>query len=238
MDAVWPVGRAVVYPLCRLLRWRIVGLGSLPRDGAALLASNHISFLDPMAILWLGDRRRRQVRFLAKAELWDVGFFRFFLTRTRQIPVDRRSLSTVGSLGAAAAALHGGECVCVYPEGTISGDLEPMAAKTGVARLAARTGVPVTPVGVWGTHRLSTKGRPAHFAVGVAVTIAVGDPIPVGPDDDAFEATDRIMAAVVDCVATARRVYPQVPRRRDDGWWVRDADTAVLQPTPRGRRLA
>lgn len=238
VDAVWSGGRTVVYPLCRLFRWRIVGLDSLPRDGAVLLASNHISFLDPLALLWLGDRRRRKVRFLAKAELWRVGFFRFFLTRTRQIPVDRASLSTVGTLGAAASALDDGECVCVYPEGTISDDLEPMAAKTGVARLAARTGVPVTPVGVWGTHRVSTKGRPAHFAVGVAVAIAVGDPVAVTPDEDAFAATDRIMAAVVDCVATARRIYPQAPRRRDDGWWVRAADTAVLHPTSRGRRLA
>jgi 1-acyl-sn-glycerol-3-phosphate acyltransferase len=235
MDRVWTVGRAIVYPLCRLIRWRIVGLGALPRDGAVLLASNHISFLDPLAILWLGDRRRRKVRFLAKAELWRVGFFRFFLTRTGQIPVDRRSIAAVGTLGAAAAALNDGECVCVYPEGTISDNLEPMAAKAGVARLAARTGVPVTPVGLWGTHRLSTKGRPAHLAVGVAVSIAVGAPIVIAPDEDAFAATDRIMAAVVECVATARRIYPQAPGRHDDGWWVRAAETAVLQPTRRGR---
>jgi 1-acyl-sn-glycerol-3-phosphate acyltransferase len=238
MDGVWTVGRAIVHPLCRLIRWRIVGPGTVPRDGPVLLASNHISFLDPLAILWLGDQGRRKVRFLAKAELWRVGFFRFFLTRTGQIPVDRRSMAAVGTFGAAASALNNGECVCVYPEGTISDDLEPMAAKAGVARVAARTGVPVTPVGVWGTHRLSTLGRPAHVAVGVAVTIAVGDPVVVGRDEDPFAATDRIMAAVVECVATARRIYPQAPRRHDDGWWVRAPETAVLHPTPRGRHLA
>ncbi len=125
-DPVWTLGRCIVYPLCRLVRWTIAGLDRIPADGPVVLASNHISFLDPMAMLWIGDRRRRKVRFMAKAELWKSRFCRFFLVHTGQIPVSRHSAAAGGSLGAAEQSLAAGECVCIYPEGTISRDLEPM----------------------------------------------------------------------------------------------------------------
>ena len=231
MDAVWGLGRSVVYPFCRLLRWRIDGLEHMPEDGPALLACNHISFLDPMAILWLGDRRHRKIRFLAKAELWRVRGLRFFLVHTRQIPVDRRSLAANAPLDAGRRALDAGECVCMYPEGTISPDLEPMAAKAGIGRLAAQSGAPVVPVGIWGTHRLSTLGRAVRPRIGVAVSMVVGKSLHVAPDEDAAHATDRIMAAVAESVGGARRIYPQRPRRRGDDWWVRGPETAVPRAT-------
>lgn len=237
-DPVWFVGRCIVYPLCRLVRWTITGVDHIPADGPVLLASNHISFIDPMAILWLGDRRRRKVRFMAKAELWKSRFCRFFLVRTRQIPVSRNSVAAGGSLDAAAKSLAAGECVCIYPEGTISDDLEPMAAKAGIGRLALDSRAPVVPVGVWGTHRLSTKGRKPRPRVGVAVSIVVGEPVDVGATDDIVDAADRIMAAICECVAEARRLYPQHPRGRDDGWWVRAPETAVFQPAPRHHRAS
>ncbi len=235
---MWAVGRSLVYPWCRLIRWTIVGLERIPADGPVLLASNHISFLDPMAILWLGDRRRRKVRFMAKAELWNTRFCRFFLVRTGQIPVSRHSAAAGGSLGAAAASLAAGECVCIYPEGTISDDLEPMAAKTGIGRLATDTRVPVTPVGIWGTHRLATKGRKPRPRLGVAVTMVVGEPVDLNDPDDIVGDADRVMAAICDCVADARRIYPQRPRGRDDGWWVRAPETARLRPAPRPHRAS
>ena len=200
-----------------------------------LLACNHVSFLDPLAVLWLGERRRRKARFLAKAELWNVRGLRFFLVHTHQIPVPRETTAASGSLAAAAAALRAGQCVCIFPEGTISDDLEPMPGKTGVARLAALSGVPVTPVGLWGVHRIYTLGRKPRWRTGIAESIVVGEPVAVGPGDDVFDATDRIMTAVAACVATARGIYPQKPRRREGDWWVRRPDTAVLRPTSRTR---
>ncbi len=237
-DRVWALGRSIVYPLCRMVRWTITGLDRIPADGPVLLASNHISFLDPMAMLWLGDRRRRKVRFMAKAELWNTRFCRFFLVRTGQIPVSRHSAAAGGSLDAAAKALAAGECVCIYPEGTISDDLEPMAAKIGIGRLATASQAPIVPVGVWGTHRLSTKGRKPRPRVGVAVSIVVGEPVDIAATDDIIDAADRIMAAICACVAEARRVYPQQPRGRDDGWWVRAPETAVPQPAARHHRAS
>lgn len=227
-----------MYPWCRLIRWTIIGLEHIPSDSAVVLASNHVSFLDPMAMLWLGDRRRRKVRFMAKAELWTSRFCRFFLVRTGQIPVSRNTAAAGGSLDAAAKSLAAGECVCIYPEGTISDDLEPMAAKTGIGRLAVESGVPVLPVGVWGTQRVATKGSKPRPRIGVAVSIVVGPPIELGGTSDVVDAADRIMGGICDCVAEARRVYPQHPRRRDDGWWVRAPESAVLQPSPRHHRAS
>ena len=139
-----------------------------PRQGAVLLACNHISLLDPLIVLWLGECTRRKVRFLAMAELWKTPVLRFFLEHTHQIPVDRASAGALGSLESAATALRAGECVAVFPEGEISTDLELMPGKTGVARLAASTGVPVTPMGVWGSQRVHAKGRKPKVPWGIA----------------------------------------------------------------------
>ena len=81
----------------------------------------------------------------------------------------------------------------MFPEGEISTDLELMPGKTGVARLAATTGVPVTPMGVWGSQRVHAKGRKPKVPWGIRSSIVVGPPITVAPEDDVFDATDRIM---------------------------------------------
>lgn len=235
MEWSYGLARVLAYPLRLVFRIPQQGFGHVPRQGPVILAANHVSFLDPLMILWLGERTHRKIRFLAMAELWQSRLLHFFLVHTKQIPVARESSLAGGSLANAARALRDGECVCIFPEGGISADLEPMAAKTGVARLAASSGVPVTPVGTWGGHRLYTKGRPRRLRPGVAITVVAGPPVVVTATDDVFEATDRIMAAVADCVATARRIYPQQPRRKEDPWWVRSPDTAVARPTSRQR---
>ncbi len=133
-----------------------------------ILASNHVSYLDPFVLGALADRRHRRVRFLAKRELFDRRATGTVLRAAHQIPVTRDSVDASGSLDAAVAALTAGECVCVFPEGTISLDLEPMPGKTGTARLAAASGVPVTPVGLWGAQRILFKGRKPRWRWGIA----------------------------------------------------------------------
>ena len=127
-------------------------------------------------------------------------------------------------------ALRRGECVTVFPEGTISLDLDPMAGKSGTARLAQASGVPVTPVGLWGMQRVLFKGRKPRVAHrrrrdGDASARRCA----VAPDEDVHEATDRIMAAICEQVARAREIYPQSPEPGDDGWWVRPPETARLR---------
>ena len=214
LEPVYGLARVIAYPIRPLFHVRRIGSRHVPRQGPVLLACNHISLLDPVIVLWLGECTHRKVRFLAMAELWKTPVLRFFLEQTHQIPVDRASAGALGSLDAAATALDAGECVAVFPEGEISADLELMPGKTGVARLAASTGVPVTPMGVWGSQRVHAKGRKPTVPWGIALSIVVGPPITVAPDDDAFEATDRIMEAIAECVATARGLRTAARRRR------------------------
>jgi 1-acyl-sn-glycerol-3-phosphate acyltransferase len=235
MEPVWGLGRVLLYPIRPMFRVVMVGRQHVPRTGPVLLASNHVSFLDPLLLLWLGERTRRKVRFLAMAELWRIRGMRFFLTHTHQIPVPRGTAAAGSSLMPALAALERGECLGIFPEGGISDDLDPMPGKTGIAWLAGLSGAPVVPVGVWGGQRLYPKGRKRRLRPGVFVSIVVGPPLSVGRDEDVCVATDRIMGAVAAAVRTAREIYPQRPKRRDDGWWVRPPETAVPRPTPRGR---
>ena len=69
------------------------------------------------------------------------------------------------------------------------------------------------------------------MARGVAQTVVVGDPVQVTSADDVYDATDRVMEAIVRCVARARAIYPQQPGPADDAWWVRSPETAVLRPS-------
>jgi 1-acyl-sn-glycerol-3-phosphate acyltransferase len=129
-------------------------------------------------------------------------------------------------------ALQKGECVAVFPEGTISEDLEPMRGKSGTARLAQESGVAVVPVGLWGTHRMLTKGRRPHLSWGVAQVAVVGAPVHVAEGERVRDATLRIMDAITECVARARAIYPQRPAAGDDAWWWRDPETATAHRRP------
>jgi 1-acyl-sn-glycerol-3-phosphate acyltransferase len=230
VDATYVLARAALFPPLHLgIRWTFEGAQMVPVRGPVILASNHVSYLDPLVLAYLADRRHRKVRFLAKAELFEKGLLGPLLRSAGQIPVRRGTTDAASSLDAAVDALRGGECVTVFPEGTISLDLEPMAGKSGTVRLAQASGVPVTPVGLWGMQRILFKGRKPAWQTGVAETVVVGEPVHINPDEDVREATDRLMAAICKQVARAREIYPQAPEPGDDGWWVRAPDTARLR---------
>jgi 1-acyl-sn-glycerol-3-phosphate acyltransferase len=221
-------------PLHHGFKWRVEGVDRIPGRGPAILASNHISYLDPLCLAYVADLAGRRVRFLAKAELFDRRWLAWILRSMGQIPVYRGTADASGALVAAAAALQAGECVVVFPEGTISRDFEPMAGRTGTARLARAVGAPVVPVGVWGTHRTITAGRRPKLRPGVAVSVVVGEALAIGPEDHPRETTDRIMTAICAQVARAREIYPQRPRSERSDWWVRRPETARLRSC-RGR---
>jgi len=230
VEPTYGVLRGLVKPLLRFgLQWTIEGAHLIPPRGPVLLASNHTSYLDPLCLAYVADRRHRKVRFLAKAELFDKAGFGFVLRSAKQIPVSRGATDAASSLRAAEETLRAGELVAVFPEGTISLDLEPMVGKTGTARLAQATGVAVTPIGLWGAHRIMFKGRKPDWRTGVAEVAVVGAPVMVSATDDVRDATDRVMAAVAGCVRRAREIYPQRPDGADDGWWVRAPETAVVR---------
>jgi 1-acyl-sn-glycerol-3-phosphate acyltransferase len=237
LPAVEPVYGALrntlVVPTRLAMRWTIEGAQRIPVRGPVILASNHVSYLDPIVLGFLADRRHRRVRFLAKRELFDKVPMGSVLRAAHQIPVARDTADAAGSLDAAVRAMRAGECIGVFPEGTISLDLDPMVGKTGTARLAAAAGVPVTPVGLWGAQRILFKGRKPRWRWGIAETIVVGDPVRVGPDEDARVATDRVMTAIAACVARARELYPQHSTAGEGDWWVRPPETAFVRVTGR-----
>ncbi|HXF56478.1 MAG TPA: lysophospholipid acyltransferase family protein [Actinomycetota bacterium] len=204
-------------PLALWFDWRFEGLERVPREGPVLVAANHISYFDPLAHAYLLVRAGRRPRFLAKRELFDHPLLGRILQGTGQIPVERGSGSQA-PLEEAARALRRGEAVVVYPEATVTRDPErrPMQGKTGVARLALATGVPVLPVAVWGSHRVWQRGGPRSLRFGRPIWLRVGEALDLsalaeGRDDPAAvrRLTERVMAALAELVEDLRARYPK-----------------------------
>jgi 1-acyl-sn-glycerol-3-phosphate acyltransferase len=193
-------------------RWR--GQEHLPRSGGAIVVSNHVSQADFTTLaVWVWDSGRIP-RFLIKHSLFALFAVGGLLRGAKQIPVVRGSAAARQSLDEAVAAIGRGECVCIYPEGTVTRDPEfwPMEPRTGVARLALTTDAPVVPVAQFGPQLLldvqRRKFRP--FARPAAVCQA-GPPV----DLSAYrgrpltaellrEVTAVIMGAVRDQLALVR----------------------------------
>ena len=133
-EPVYALARALVLPLLGLwFRWHIEGLENIPRRGPALLAFNHIAYLDPLAIAYVVDKAGRRPRFLAKSELFQDKRIAWALRACGQIEVKRGTRSASGALGSALSALGEGEVIVIFPEGTVTtnADLAPMASNRG-----------------------------------------------------------------------------------------------------------
>ncbi|RKT56227.1 lysophospholipid acyltransferase family protein [Saccharothrix australiensis] len=154
IDVLWPL-------VVLFVRVRMAGGANIPRRGAVLLASNHLSFADPVTLTAFALASGRVPRYLAKASLWKAPVIGWVMASGRHIPVDRGGVRGGQALGPARSSLEEGECVIVYPEGTFSTDPDgwPMRGRNGVARLALETRTPVVPVAQWGTRELLPPGR-------------------------------------------------------------------------------
>jgi 1-acyl-sn-glycerol-3-phosphate acyltransferase len=234
VDAVYPAAKAVFWPWLRYgLRWTVEGETNIPTHGPAILASNHVSYPDPLTLAYVTNLRRRRIRFLAKAELFKNPALGALLRAAHQIPVYRGTADSAGALSAAIDALQRGECVAVFPEGTISQDFEPMRGKSGTARLAQAVGMDVIPIGLWGTHRMLTKGRkPDLLQWRIAQVAVVGKPVQLVEGEHVRDSTLRIMDAITECVARARAIYPDRPAPGSDAWWWREPETAGAHRRP------
>lgn len=195
--------------------WR--GGEHLPATGGMIVAANHVSGVDPLTVGHYLVDHGAPPRFLAKAELFDVPVLGAILAKARQIPVYRGTSRAMDALAAARAALEEGSCVVIYPEGTHTQDPAgwPMTGKTGAARLALATGVPVVPLAQWGPQDMLPHGAKLPRIVPPRpVTLVAGPPVDLadlqGRDDAAAlrEATDRIMAAITGLLAEIRGEEP------------------------------
>jgi 1-acyl-sn-glycerol-3-phosphate acyltransferase len=182
------------------------GVENVPRTGAAILASNHLSFADWVFMPLALDRR---VTFVAKSDYFTgVGLKGWaqkrFFTGTGQVPIDRRGgRASEGAIRAGLKVLQRGELFGIYPEGTRSHDGRLYKGRTGVARLALLAGVPVVPAAVIGTDVIAPPGRIVRKIV--SPTVRFGAPLDFsryeGMSEDRFilrSITDEIMYAIME----------------------------------------
>lgn len=172
-------GRAVhatVGPvLLQVYRTRFFGSENVPADTGAILAGNHVSYLDP-ALLWCGAPRH--VHFMAKSSLFDGAFMGWALPRLWAFPV-RRGEADRAAIATATDLARAGDLVGIFPEGTRvrpeSAEAELGEAQGGVAFIAMRAEVPVVPVGIAGTELAMPPG--ARFPRFPHVTVQFGEPV-------------------------------------------------------------
>src|SRR6476620_169766 len=152
----------------------------IPARGGCIVVINHISHIDPLLAAHFVYDHGRLPRYLAKSGLFKNKTLGGVLRAAGQIPVERLCKNAIGAFDAAVQAVRDGECVIVYPEGTLTRDpnLWPMTGKSGAARIALATGAPVIPVGQWGAQELLAPYavKPDLFPR-KQITMHVGEPV-------------------------------------------------------------
>ncbi|MCU1354406.1 MAG: putative acyltransferase [Acidimicrobiales bacterium] len=200
------------------VRFDVEGTDQIPAEGPAILVGNHRSYFDPMAIAFTVSQVGRPLRFLGKKEVFDAPVVGQLATAFGGIRVERGTGSDE-PLQAAAEALEAGQLVMLMPQGTIPRGrafFEPeLNGRWGAARLAAMTGAPVIPIGLWGTERVWPRNARLPNLLNIThpptVRVRVGDPVELEHDDPDAD-TKRIMSALVDLLpAEARRHHEPTP---------------------------
>jgi putative phosphoserine phosphatase / 1-acylglycerol-3-phosphate O-acyltransferase len=214
-------------------RFEFNGVSNIPRTGPVIVVANHRSYFDPLAIALLLAKAGRNGRFMAKREVVDVPVIGQIIRAFGTIRVDRGAGSSQ-PLDEAVDALRGGEVVVILPQGTIprgEAFFDPkLEGRPGAARLAAMTGAPVVPVGLWGTEQVWPRNAKIPNITNVTnspkVQINVGKPVKklkLTPAKAATSLADTasIMRAISDLLPAESKVKRQVS----------EADLRKTQPT-------
>jgi 1-acyl-sn-glycerol-3-phosphate acyltransferase len=182
-------------------RPKVTGLEHIPPAGGAIVASNHVSFLDPLLLPLVVPRRR--VMYLTKVKYIDKPFLHSFLRGAGVIPVATDEPSAAGgAVAAGVRAVRQGRLVGIFPEGTRSRDGLLHRGKSGVARIALEAGVPVIPAGISGTERAFPPGarlpRPASVQIkfGPPITLSVPEGSTASDAALSRRGTEQVMAAI------------------------------------------
>ncbi|MEU7902824.1 lysophospholipid acyltransferase family protein [Actinoplanes sp. NPDC049118] len=221
MEIVYPpvVGTAKAMFRILDLRIQVEGAEHIPATGGAVLASNHVSYLDFIFCGLGAQPAKRLVRFMAKKSVFTHKISGPLMRGMHHIPVDRKA--GTAAFQEAETALRNGEVVGVFPEATISESFTVKALKSGAARLAAAASVPLIPMAVWGPHRLWTKGHKKELTKRhVPVIIAIGAPIEPAPDGNPDTTTAVLRKRLSALLDSAQRAYPEKPSGPDDTWWL------------------
>ena len=194
--------------------WKYLGLKfdfkgdhNIPREGGAILAMNHIGYLDFALIGTAALPVKRYVRFMAKKEIFENKIAGPLMRGMHHISVDRSSGSA--SFVAALRALKSGEIVGIFPEGTISVSFELKEFKSGAVRLAMGAGVPVIPAVVWGSQRIWTKKVKRDSKRNrYPISVTFGEPLYFTKADDVEEGEARLRAAMQALLLDVQSHYP------------------------------
>jgi 1-acyl-sn-glycerol-3-phosphate acyltransferase len=203
----------------------------IPAGSGLILAANHLSYADPLPLCLYTYKAGRYPVFLAKSSLFEMKAIGRIMRGTGQLPVYRNQADAALVLRDVERGLDDGACVIFYPEATATRDpdLWPMVAKTGVARAALATGVPVIPVAQWGPQKILPYGslRP-HLLPRTTVQITAGPPVDLTEFKDQplssqvlRGATEAIMKDIIGLLAgirgetpPAEPYHPAIARRK------------------------
>lgn len=236
---------AIVKPtLLAITRRRWIDGHKIPARGGCVLVANHISHLDPLTFAHFVYDHGRLPRFLAKSSVFEVPVVGSIVRNADQIPVYRMSTDASQAFRAAVGAVERGECVVVYPEGTITRqpELWPMTGKTGAARIALAADVPVIPIAQWGAQDiLAPYSRHPRPFPRKTITLKAGDPVDLSEfkgrpltQEVLREATDRIMDDLTRLLAEVRGEAPPSVRFDPRAAGMREIGNPYA--TPRKRR--
>jgi 1-acyl-sn-glycerol-3-phosphate acyltransferase len=212
------------------LRFTLRGTEHVPRAGGAVMAINHVGYLDFTYAGLAARASGRLVRFMAKQEVFTHRVSGPLMRGMHHIPVDRDA--GAGSYRHAVDALRSGEIVGVFPEATISRSFELKEFKAGAVRMAAEAGVPLLPTVIWGSQRVWTKDHPKRLGRSrVPITVMVGPPVEVATTADAVAETEALRARMERMLHEAQETYVDRPAGPDDSWWL-PARLGGTAPTP------
>jgi putative phosphoserine phosphatase/1-acylglycerol-3-phosphate O-acyltransferase len=218
--------RPFAHPLLSPIRIEVEGVERIPSEGPCIVAANHRSYLDPVVLATIAARRGRKLRYLGKKEVFDAPVIGQLARALNQIRVERGT-GNAAPLRQAEDALARGEAIGIFPQGTIPRGrefFEPrLKGKTGVARLALSTGVPVIPVAMWDNEKIwprsSRVPRLGELALRHPVRARVGEPMylkgEMGAEDEKdrlHDLTQQVMDAISDLLPDEVR-NPSPPTR-------------------------
>lgn len=227
-DLTYPPVIVTAKVLFKLLgmRFQMSGTEHVPAQGGAVLAANHIGYVDFIFNGLAAQPSGRLVRFMAKKESFDHPVSGPLMRSFHHISVDRENGDE--SFDRAVDYARSGEIVGIFPEATISRSMEIKELKTGAVRIAAAAGVPLIPMVTWGTQLLKTKDHPSDlFGRGKTIGLHVGAPLTVTGADPVAE-TETLHAEMSALLDKAIREYPIGPEGR---WWA-PARYGGLAPSP------
>jgi 1-acyl-sn-glycerol-3-phosphate acyltransferase len=216
-DYVYPPVIAAIKALWKYLglRFTFSGHENIPTKGGAVLAINHIGYLDFALTGTAALPVKRYVRFMAKKEIFENKIAGPLMRGMHHISVDRAN--GTASFVTALRALRSGEIIGIFPEGTVSTSFEIKELKSGAVRLAMGAGVPVIPTIVWGSQRIWTKGVKRNLRKqNIPVTVAFGKPMYFEKGADA-DAGEKALRAIM--IETLHEVQAQYPDSHEGKRW-------------------